>query len=156
MITQPEQVVVDSGIFLAAVLQEPYSKQADRLINFWNQQRIQIVAPTLFRYEVAAVIRKHVYRKNLTSETAGKVRLQLKPLLANITFMIDERLLERGYEIAEHFQRPTAYDSQYLAVAERLNCSFWTADERLFNAIARDLNWVNWLGHFTEPEPSDS
>jgi len=39
------------------------------------------------------------------------------------------------------------HDSQYLALAERLECEFWTADERLFNAIVRDFSWIRWLGN---------
>jgi predicted nucleic acid-binding protein len=35
-------------------------------------------------------------------------------------------------------------------VAERLNCDFWTADERLFNAVQESLNWVKWVGHFEQ------
>jgi predicted nucleic acid-binding protein len=142
-----DQVVTDSGIFLAAVLQEPYSKQADALIEQWGEQGVQIVAPTLFRYEVTAVIRKNVYRGTLTLEMAAKVRATLQMLVSGITFMIDDDLLRRGYELAEQFNRPTAYDSQYLAVAERLGCEFWTADERMFNTLTPHLEWVKWVGN---------
>lgn len=65
-----------------------------------------------------------------------------------IQFYIDEILLRRAFEIAVQFNRPTAYDSQYLAVAERLECEFWTADERLFNAVNQQLAWVKWIGNF--------
>ena len=148
MIRQDVQVVSDSGIFLASVLQEPYSRQADALIKLWNKQHVQVAAPTLFRYEVIATVRKHVYRGNLTPATASKVLTNLQSLLTGITFMVDEQLLQRGYELAEHFNRPTAYDSQYLAVAERRGCDFWTADERLFNAVKQERTWVHWLGSF--------
>ena len=62
--------------------------------------------------------------------------------------MIDDPLLRRGYELATQFNRPTAYDAQYLAVAERLQCEFWTVDERLYNAVKQALPWVKWLGNF--------
>lgn len=148
--------MADSGIFIAAVLQEPYRKQAIALINEWATQNIQIVAPVLFRYEVTAVIRKNIYRGILPPALATDVRANLQSLTANIEFMIDDRLLERGYELAEQFNRPTAYDSQYLAVAERLGCEFWTADERLFNAVAQDLNWVRWVGNYAIDTHKDS
>src|SRR5688500_1555098 len=120
MIPEHTQVVADSGIFIAAVLKEPYSKQADALISLWDKQSIQVVAPTLFRYEVTAVIRKNVYRQILTSAEASKARSHLQGLMSGITFLIDDQLLQRGYELAEQYNRPTAYDSQYLALAERL------------------------------------
>jgi predicted nucleic acid-binding protein len=64
----------------------------------------------------------------------------------------DVALLRRAYELATQFNRPTAYDSQYLAVAERLNCEFWTADQRLFNAAHEQLPWVKWVGNFNVSE----
>ena len=48
--------------------------------------------------------------------------------------------------LATRFNRPTAYDAKYLALAEMMNCEFWTADERLFNAVRDELSWVRWLG----------
>ena len=27
-------------------------------------------------------------------------------------------------------------------------CNFWTADERLFNAVNPPLSWVRWSGRF--------
>ncbi len=49
-------------------------------------------------------------------------------------------------ELAERFRRPATYDPHYLALAEREGCEFWTADERLWNAVKADLPWVRWLG----------
>jgi predicted nucleic acid-binding protein len=51
--------------------------------------------------------------------------------------------------------RPTAYDAQYLALAERLACDFWTADERLFNAASQQLPYVKWVGNLSSP-PEES
>src|SRR5260221_13065987 len=95
------QVVADAGIFLASVLEETHSKRADTLIELWNTQSVNIAAPTLFRYETTVAIRKHVYRGNLTSALASKARAKLNMLMTGITFMVDDALLERGYEIAE-------------------------------------------------------
>jgi predicted nucleic acid-binding protein len=46
----------------------------------------------------------------------------------------------------EH-NRPTAYDEQYLAVAERYQSDFWTADERMFNAVSGKFPSIYWLGN---------
>ena len=74
-------------------------------------------------------------------------------LVYDIQYHVDEELLKRAYELATDFNRPTAYDSQYLAVAERLNCDFWTADQRLFNAVREQLGWVKWVGNFQAAQP---
>jgi predicted nucleic acid-binding protein len=60
----------------------------------------------------------------------------------------DEALLKRGYELAAELNRPTAYDSQYLALAERLSCDFWTADERIFNSVSSKNTHIHWLGNW--------
>ena len=36
-------------------------------------------------------------------------------------------------------------DAHYLALAERENCEFWTADTRLLNALKGNLPWVRKL-----------
>ncbi|HEX6305251.1 MAG TPA: hypothetical protein VFZ76_13740 [Anaerolineales bacterium] len=40
---------------------------------------------------------------------------------------------------------PSAYYAQYLALAERLEAEFWTADERLARKVERQLPWVHLL-----------
>jgi len=66
-----------------------------------------------------------------------------------VTLHFDDALLKRGYVLAEEFNRPTAYDAQYLALAERLACEFWTADERLFNAVTARFASIRWLGNWS-------
>ncbi len=140
-------VVTDAGVFLAAVLVESHTAQARQLIRQWNEQGIQISAPTLFLYEIVATIRKSVSRRRLTAEEA---REGLDLLLAYpVRLHMDDNLLRRAYDLATRLNRPTAYDSQYLAVAEWLSCELWTADERLFRAVGQELGWVRWLGDFT-------
>ncbi|MBN1285209.1 MAG: type II toxin-antitoxin system VapC family toxin [Anaerolineae bacterium] len=65
-----------------------------------------------------------------------------------VHLLMDDDLLRRAYDLATRFNRPTAYDAQYLAVAERLACEFWTADDRLFHAVAGELPWVRRLSDF--------
>jgi predicted nucleic acid-binding protein len=139
-------VVCDSGIILATVLIESSSAQAKALLGSWYDQNMQLAAPSLFRYEIVAVVRKYVHRGILTPDAGIRTRDLL--LAEPVQLMMDDALLRRGYELATRFNRPTAYDAQYLAVAERLECEFWTADERLANAVKQDLAWVKWLGGF--------
>jgi predicted nucleic acid-binding protein len=144
-------VVVDSSLVLATILQESYSAKAKTLLENWNQAGTQLSAPDLFRYEVVAVMRKKAYQKQISAEEALK---GLNTLFAlPVQFYIDDALLKRGYELSVKYNRPTAYDSQYLAVAERLGCEFWTTDERLYNSVNLDLNWVKWIGNFTPTSP---
>ena len=138
--------VTDSGIYLAAVLPETYSAQADALIASWSQQSLNVAAPYLFRYEVTSTMRKHVARGNLTIDEA---RAALRGLLGRpVTMFTQDDLLERAFEVATLRNLPSAYDAQYLALAEHLRCDFWTADLRLYNAVSPVLNWIHWIGDF--------
>ncbi len=55
----------------------------------------------------------------------------------------------RAIELAEQYSLPATYDAHYLALAERNQCEYWTADTRLWNAIAGKLNWVYLLGDYS-------
>lgn len=146
-------VVADSGVFLATALEEDLSEHADALIDYWTEQDYQVAAPYLFRYEIVSTMRKHVARGNVTLADGKRL---LKLLLDRpVQPFADEALLERAFDIATQFGRPVAYASTYLALAERLNCEFWTADKRLINIVGSTLNWVKWIGDFPLPEPSE-
>lgn len=40
-------------------------------------------------------------------------------------------------------------DTVYLALAQLNHCDFWTADEKLYNAVRHALPWVKWIGEDT-------
>lgn len=142
-------VVADSNIYLATIIPDLQTERADALIAHWIVQDYTIAAPYLFRYEVMSVVRKHVARETLTDDEG---RQALSNLLAQpIQYFADDDLLNRAYELAKLHDRPAGYDSVYLALAERLNCEYWTADLRLFNAINRVFKPIRWLGDFPLP-----
>ena len=138
-------VVLDSGILLATVQTETFTEHAKTLIARLADEQIEMIAPVLLRYELVAVVRKWVYRELTTPENA---RTALNTLLRYpVTTVIDDALLRRAYALAMEHNRPTAYDAQYLAIAERYQADFWTADERLFNVVSGKFPRINWLGN---------
>ncbi|MDA1190141.1 MAG: type II toxin-antitoxin system VapC family toxin [Candidatus Poribacteria bacterium] len=137
--------VLDSGVLLATARTETLSEHAKALIARVNQHDVQIVAPMLLQYELIAVVRKWVYRTLITSEEAENALNELLAFPAR--YATDDSLMRRAYELATNLNRPTAYDAQYLAVAERFQCDFWTADERLFNATSERFPNIRWLGN---------
>ena len=147
-------IVLDSGVLLATVLVEPFSNAARTLIGELIKSGLEISVPTLFLYEIVAVLRKNTNRGLLTATDAVKYRDVL--LAQPVQPIIDHGLLRRAHELAESLNRPSAYDAQYLALAERLNCDFWTADEKLFNAVSGHLGWVKWLGNFPAEQVTEN
>lgn len=129
---------------------EPDSELARALWQKWVGERVARVAPPLLLSEGVSVIRNRTHRKLIPPDEAGEMVKAYLGLPIAIAF--PEGLVIRAWELATRFNRPAAYDSHYLALAEMLGCEFWTADERLFNAVSHDLPWVKFLKHFKPAE----
>lgn len=140
-------IILDSGIFIASVFPETLSLHADKLLMQVTANGDSLHAPILLRYEMVAVARKAVYQQRVTPAQGIAARNEM--LNYAISLYFDDTLLKRAYELATKFKRPTAYDAQYLALAEHLSCDFWTTDERLYNAIKDDFQQIHWLGSIT-------
>lgn len=91
-----------------------------------------IVAPLLLRYEVTNALwqmRKHGRLSRITLEAALQALVDLP-----ISIRDSPRHYSAAMEFAERFNLPATYDAHYLALAEELDCEFWTADKRLARA----------------------
>lgn len=144
-------VVLDSGILLASVFPEELTPQAQYLLKQWQTDSDVLHAPYLLRYELAAVSRKAVYQGRVTAAEGLRARDRL--LSYPVTLHFDDDLLKRAYELATDYNLPTAYDAQYLALAERLSCDFWTVDERMFNTLQGRFAHIHWIGGVKLSQP---
>jgi predicted nucleic acid-binding protein len=143
-------VVVDANVLIAfGLANEPLHTQANQILSVWKAGRERLTAPRLFRSEITAVVRKVVYQGRMTPEQGRTMLAQL--LIYPVEFHEDDTLLKEAYELAVRFNRPRAYDTQYMALAERLQCDFWTADERLVNSTQAQFSRIRWLGSWTLP-----
>lgn len=143
-------VVVDANILIAfALADEPLHTQAKLILSAWKNDREHLTAPRLFRSEITAVTCKVVYQGRMSAEQGRAMLANL--LIYPVEFHEDDALLKEAYEIAVRFNRPRAYDSQYMALADRLQCDLWTADERLVNSVQAQFSRIHWLGNWTPP-----
>ena len=139
------QICVDSGLLLKLLLKERDSHLVEALWQQWVTDDIQLIAPYLFAFEITAVIRKVTHR-GLIDAIMGK-KLLNKAFDFDIKLQTFAGIHERAWTLATQFNRPTAYDTHYLALAEYVGCPFWTADRRLFNAVRQQLAWIHWLNN---------
>ena len=143
------QVCVDANVVVALVTAERFSRMALALWQELTRIDSQPVAPSLLRYEVASALYRKVVRGAMDSEDGFQA---LREVLAlDIRYLDPSDLSLRAFELAARFRRPAAYDAHYLALADHLDCPFWTADERLFNTVHADLPHIHWLGDY-QPE----
>lgn len=141
-------VCVDAGVLIKLVVAEEDSDRADALWEQWKEDGVKVVAPALLLFELTSVLRKKVHRGLLEPEEGKRAFDTVHRLPVQVLAPSD--LHRRAWELATRFNRPAAYDAHYLALAEMMNCEFWTADERLFNTVRDELSWVRWLGAFDE------
>ena len=141
-------VCVDAGVLIKLVVAEEDSDRADALWEQWKEEGVKIVSPGLLLFELTSVLRKKVHRGLLEPEEGKRAFDTVHRLPVQVLAPSD--LHRRAWELATRFNRPAAYDAHYLALAEMMNCEFWTADERLFNTVRDELSWVRWLGAFDE------
>jgi len=138
--------VIDSNLIAAVFLPLPYSDQATQKIIAWKRAGAELLAPVLLEYEIAAILRKAVVARwlttNLAVETIGEV-LSLNVRCLSPTANLHERALRW----ADRLGHSKAYDAQYLALAEQEGIELWTADRRLANSAQQvGAHWVHWIG----------
>ena len=139
-------VVVDSNLIAAVVLPLPYSEQATQKIVAWKRAGAELMAPVLLEYEIAAILRKAVVARWMTTDLA--VEAMGKVLALNVRcFAPTSGLHERALRWADRLGHAKAYDVQALALAEQEGVELWTADRRLANGAQQvGAHWVHWIG----------
>lgn len=140
-----ETVIVDSSIVVKWILHEADSHLANRLLEQWRNRDVTILAPGLLLYEISNVLYQRVRHGDIMPE---KARQEIAGVLSSeLTWFFSQypQLSLRAVELAHQFNLPATYDAHYLALAERENCEFWTADTRLWRAVRDKLAWVHTL-----------
>jgi predicted nucleic acid-binding protein len=112
-------------------------------MELWLKEGYALHAPTLWVYETTTALCKAVFF-DLLAEDDVEESLSLLQDLAIELVAPDAEQTRRAFRWTRRLNRPAAYDSLYLAVAESLGCELWTADQRLRHAV--DLPWVRLAG----------
>ncbi len=115
--------------FVVRVLDAPgypsVQREWDRLVSAGHE----LIAPTLFSYEVANVLHQQRRAGVISAERAadGLRRVLRLP----IELHGDAELHSRALELADEHRLSAAYDAHYVALAERFRVPLWTCDQRL-------------------------
>lgn len=142
-------VVVDASFVLKLILPEEYSEQVRQVWEWWVRKEVEVSAPYLLTYEVVSVLRHKVFRGELVLEEGEAALLAIQA--QGIMLLHPKGLEQVSWELAKEFNRPTAYDTSYLALAQLLDSEFWTADKKLKNALQGRLPCLRWVGELPPP-----
>lgn len=145
-----EVVVVDANIAIKWVLIETDSEIASALLAEWKKKEMVVYVPTLLTYEVTNILYREVRAGRITSETA-KNGINIILRTVSPVYSRNSVLNLRAMALAKHFGLPATYDTHYLALAERKDCPFWTADARMWKVVKNELDWVHWIGDYPAP-----
>ena len=139
-----EFVVVDASLAVKWLVEEEYSDRATALTMLWDEQGIQPIAPFLLPFEVANALHRRVARGEMDAEAAANLIEDLMAVGVALTETPD--LHRRALELASQLRQGAVYDAHYLALAESLDCEFWTADQRFYRAASPGNGNVRWIG----------
>ncbi|MGD9892899.1 MAG: type II toxin-antitoxin system VapC family toxin [Dehalococcoidia bacterium] len=132
VLAHPSVAVVDVSLALKWVLDEPNSDLARRLLAEWRGNGIQPVVPSWFGCEVANTLYQRFRDGSLATiedaEAAYDVVMRFVLVIAD-----DPADARRAIRIALDAGQKQTYDAQYAALAERLGCELWTADDRFLD-----------------------
>ncbi len=143
-------VVVDASVAVKWALEEDDSDEATALVRFWNDEDIQPAAPYLMSFEVANVLHRRVAQGELEVEAAAELMQEL--LSVGVEFYHPPGLYTRALELASLIGQGAVYDARYLALAEILDCEYWTADRRFYRGASPVVQNIRWVGEFVTPE----
>jgi len=136
-------IVIDAGVgyklctpnAIAVTLRAEIAAQAVVGVVFY--------APSLWQFEFTSILTKAVHFRHLSEGVARQV-LELGRDLRVQFVAPDYELVTLAFDWTLRLKRAAAYDSFYLALAQRLRCELWRVDQRLANAAA--MSWVRYVG----------
>jgi predicted nucleic acid-binding protein len=120
---------------LKLVLPEADSDDAQSRWESWASSGTEVCAPTLLTFEATTGIRKAVHRALISEASGAAALIAYLALEESILLISPDGLHRRAWELAGRYRQPRMYDAYYVALAESLGCTLWTADERLRRAM---------------------
>lgn len=139
-------VVVDASLAIKWVLVEDDSDRALMLLDRWISEGKELIAPALFTYEVTNILHRQVVKGVHNYEETRLALADLYAIGVRLDFSQHQDISMQAMVLAQRYKLPASYDAHYLALAEREDCEYWTADMRLWNAVKSKLSWVHALG----------
>jgi predicted nucleic acid-binding protein len=139
-------VIVDTSVAIKWMVQEADSYLAVGLLTEWLSTTVRLFAPSLIVYEAANALYQHGRRGEIQMSGIPQAIDDLYDTGLTLDDASDATVSVRAIQIAQQFGLGPAYDTQFLALAEREDCEYWTADLRFWTTARASHPRVRWLG----------
>lgn len=140
-----QQLVLDASVILKWYLESPNEKNREEALALRNSHVkgiIKLVIPEYATLEIANSLKYNGLKKLLILDAISALyNIKLQKIQSN------PKLLQQSIELSDKCNI-TIYDSYYLALVEKLNCYFVTADEVLVRRTKKILSYVKPLNNF--------
>lgn len=123
-------IVVDTNIVAYLYLPGEYTQQAEA----WLEADPDWAAPLLWRSEFRNILAGYLRRKVLTFEAAAQLQAEAESLLQGCEYEVDSR---RVLELVRDSDC-SAYDCEFIALAQALGVRLVTMDAKLLRAFPQD------------------
>ena len=122
-------IVVDSNVIAYLYLPGEYTSAAEALL----VRDPDWAAPILWRSEFRNILVGYLRRKAITFEQANSVQSEAESLLAGAEYEVD------SYAVLELVRDSdcSAYDCEFIALAQKLNTQLVTMDTKLLRAFPK-------------------
>jgi predicted nucleic acid-binding protein len=139
------QVVVDTSVVAKVFFAEDFSDLASALFHDAETSIHTILAPYLLAAEMVNVIRQRIRRERQSLQAAMVV---LHDFLAlPIEYSESPELYRQSLILTDRYGL-SAFDAQYVALAQMVGCDLWVADRKALSALAGRLPFVKWIGDY--------
>jgi predicted nucleic acid-binding protein len=139
-------VVIDASVAAKWFLDEPHSTEALDILKKVLDDELSLLAPDHIYAEIGNTLWRRTNAGTVAVSDAQDFISDF--LMIKITLVSTADLLSDAYHLAITYKRST-YDSLYLALSQREQCHFVTADEKLVNAVGPALSNVVLLANWS-------
>lgn len=122
-------IVVDSNILAYLYLPGDHTAAAESLL----ASQPEWAAPVLWRSEFRNILAGFLRRRSLTFEQAASLQTEAEQLLAGCEYEVDSKAVLELVRDSDC----SAYDCEFIALAEKLETSLVTMDKKLLKAFPR-------------------
>lgn len=142
--------VLDASVAFKWVVSESDSDKANFLRDECHKQVHELVAPDFYPLELAHALTRSERQGRIT---VGQARLYwTDTMTTSLLLFTSESLTVRAIDISSQM-RIGVYDCVYVALAERENCDFVTADDKLVNRLQSTFPFIKHLSALPSPPP---